>query len=144
LKLSFSCSKNVPIVNVDKMVTCIAMQNLLTNAIKYTPEGGSITMTIDKDAKRPCIIITVTDTGYGIPEDQQQRVFEKFFRADNIREKETDGTGLGLYIVNEMIKHTGGRVWFTSKENKGSSFYISIPTSGMCKKEGSKPIEEVA
>jgi two-component system sensor histidine kinase VicK len=80
----------------------------------------------------------VADTGYGIPKNQQDKIFTKLFRADNIREKVTDGTGLGLYIIKSIIEQFGGKVWFESVENKGTTFYASIPLKGVSKKEGSK------
>jgi two-component system sensor histidine kinase VicK len=63
------------------------------------------------------------------------------FRADNARVKDPDGTGLGLYIIKETIEKTGGKIWFESKENKGSTFYVAIPLEGMKKKEGSRRLE---
>ena len=80
----------------------------------------------------------VSDTGYGIPEAQQEKIFTKLFRADNVREKDTDGTGLGLYIVKAIVGHSGGEIWFTSQENKGTTFYVTLPLTGMKKKEGTK------
>ena len=63
------------------------------------------------------------------------------FRADNVREKETDGTGLGLYIVKAIIDAASGKVWLESEENKGTTFFVSVPIKGMTKKEGSKGLE---
>jgi signal transduction histidine kinase len=83
-------------------------------------------------------VLEVSDTGLGIPLKDQGRVFTKFFRADNAREKISDGTGLGLYIVKSVLDHSGGLVWFTSREDKGTQFYVSIPMSGMRSKTGEK------
>jgi two-component system sensor histidine kinase VicK len=87
------------------------------------------------------VLISVADTGYGVPEDAQQKIFTKMFRADNARTKDPNGTGLGLYIIKATVEQTGGKIWFESKENKGSTFSVSLPLEGMKKKEGSKRLE---
>jgi len=113
--------------------------NLLTNAIKYTPDGGSVT--IDFEGQSNAYTIKISDTGCGIPKNQQDKIFNKLFRADNVREKDTNGTGLGLYIVKSIIDQSGGKIWFESIENSGTTFFIELPESGMKKKEGTKPLE---
>jgi len=78
----------------------------------------------------------MTDTGYGIPKNQQEHIFTKLFRADNVRDKDTDGTGLGLYIVKSIVENSGGKVWFTSKGEKGdtgTTFYVTLPLNGTAK-----------
>ena len=77
----------------------------------------------------------------GIPSNQKEKIFLKLFRADNARESETEGTGLGLYIVKSIIDQSGGCIWFNSEENKGTTFYIVLPLSGMKKKEGTKKLD---
>jgi PAS domain S-box-containing protein len=129
----------LPLVNVDPKLIRIVFQNLLTNAIKYTPEKGTITFSITKDTRN--IKIIVADSGYGIPKDSQSRIFGKLYRADNIRDKETDGNGLGLYIVKSIIENSGGKITFKSVENKGTTFTITLPLSGMRKKEGLKDLK---
>ncbi len=129
----------LPLINVDPKLIRIVFQNLLTNAIKYTPEKGTITFSINKDTRN--IKIVVADSGYGIPKDSQSRIFGKLYRADNIRDKETDGNGLGLYIVKSIIENSGGKISFKSVENKGTTFTITLPLSGMRKKEGLKDLK---
>ncbi len=129
----------LPLVNVDPKLIRIVFQNLLTNAIKYTPEKGTIEFSITKDTRN--IKIIVKDNGYGIPKDSQSRLFGKLYRADNIREKETDGTGLGLYIVKSIIEGSGGKITFKSAENKGTTFTITLPLTGMPKKEGAQGLK---
>ena len=73
----------------------------------------------------------MSDTGYGIPQGQQKQIFTKLFRADNVREKDVEGTGLGLYIVKSIVEHSGGKVWFESEENKGATFSVLLPLEGM-------------
>lgn len=128
--------KKLPKIKVDAKLIRIIFQNLLSNAVKYTPDEGRVSVSIKKQDEN--VSIKVEDTGYGIPEKDQARIFEKLFRADNIREKETDGTGLGLYIIKSILEQSGGSIKFESKENKGTTFYVTIPLSGMKAKEGSK------
>ena len=130
---------NVPEINVDPKLFRIVYQNLLTNAVKYTPEEGLVRVT--HQISNNNLLITISDTGYGIPKAQHEKIFQKLFRADNVRERDTQGTGLGLYIVKSIVEHSGGKIWFESQENMGTKFYVQIPLSGMKKKEGSKPLE---
>jgi PAS domain S-box-containing protein len=122
----------------DPKLLRIVFQNLLSNAVKYTPPQGKIAVAISKKNKK--INISVADTGYGIPKQQEDKIFTKLFRADNIREKDAEGTGLGLYIVKAIIDQSQGQVWFKSKENKGTTFSITLPLAGMKKKEGTKQL----
>ncbi len=101
------------------------VMNLLQNAVKYTPDGGSISL-IARDADDR-VVIEVKDTGYGIPLHQQKLVFQKFFRGDNIVSRDTTGTGLGLYLVALLTKALGGDIQVTSRENEGSVFTLSLP-----------------
>lgn len=105
------------------------IDNLLTNATKYTPESGTITidLELEKVNQNELVKIMVTDTGYGIPEQQQDQIFKKMFRADNIRLLDTDGTGVGLYLVKQVVTQMGGTINFTSEQNKGSCFIVKIP-----------------
>lgn len=112
-------------VLTDQLLVKELCLNLLSNAVKYTPASGTITATItEKDDKQ---IVAIKDTGYGIPEDAQKHIFGKFYRAPNVLERENDGTGLGLYLVKGIANVLGGDVWFDSVENKGSTFYFSLP-----------------
>lgn len=128
----------LPKISADPKLLRMVFQNLLTNAVKYTPEKGSIQVGLKKETDQ--ILITVTDTGLGIPAEQQSKIFEKFFRADNARTKEPDGNGLGLYIIKSLIEHSNGKIWFESVENKGTTFYVTLPLTGMKPKEGTRPL----
>lgn len=139
IKITPQFDKSLPIIQADPKLLRIIFQNLLSNAVKYTPEEGAISIKINQDTKN--ILIEVADTGYGIPKQEQPRIFEKLFRAENVRQKDTEGTGLGLYIVKSIITQSGGKIKFKSIENKGTTFYLEIPLSGMGKKEGNKKIE---
>lgn len=130
-------SPDLPKVKLDAELTKIVFRNLIDNAIKYTPAGGSISINIEPSSERlsfaskSSIKATITDTGYGIPADQQKNIFAKMFRATNIKQKDTDGTGLGLYITKEVLKQTGGQITFESREGKGSKFNVLLPIEGM-------------
>lgn len=119
----------IPSLSLDPDLTRIIFQNLLSNAVKYTPVGGNIDLSIER--KKRSIYIEVADNGYGVPKHQQRHLFTKLFRADNVRQQDTDGTGLGLYIVRSIVEGSRGRVWFKSEENKGSTFYVRLPIKGM-------------
>lgn len=112
-------------IKTDPKLLRIVVQNLCTNAIKYTPDGGTITITLTaRDGKHALL---VQDTGYGIPADQQDKIFGKMFRADNTRKKSIDGTGLGLYLVKSIVEKLGGTIGFTSTENVGTTFTVLLP-----------------
>src|SRR3989339_1325496 len=95
----------------------MVFQNPLANAIKYTPNRGKISLTIRLEGI--ALSITVADTGIGIPKKDRPLIFQRFFRADNAKEREPEGIGLGLYILKAIIDLMGGKIWFTSRENKG-------------------------
>ncbi len=124
---------------VDKKLIRIVFQNLLTNALKYTPEKGKIDLNIQK--RKSDILVSVTDTGAGIPKKDQQNIFQKLFRSDNVKALDTNGTGLGLYIVRSIVEQSAkGKIWFESEEGKGTTFYVSLPLTGMKAKEGTRAL----
>lgn len=131
--------KSIPVIDADPKLVRIIFQNLLSNAVKYTPEKGTVGIKVSIDEKN--INIEIYDTGYGIPKSQQDQIFTKLFRADNVREKDTEGTGLGLYLVKSIVENAEGKVWFKSAENKGTHFFVTLPLTGMKKKEGTKELE---
>jgi PAS domain S-box-containing protein len=101
------------------------LQNLVSNAVKYTPPGGRIDVAIDNDGAE--VRCAVTDTGIGVPEAARPRLFEKFFRAENVTTVETEGTGLGLYMVRLIVERAHGRIWFEPADSGGSRFLIALP-----------------
>lgn len=121
----FVPKKKLPQVNVDSEKIKTAIHNLVDNAIKYSPEGK--TVTIGAAVAGSEMHITVADQGYGIPKDQQHRVFEKFFRGKNVVKVETEGSGLGLTIVKDIVDKHDGKIFFESVEGKGTTFTIALP-----------------
>lgn len=110
-------------IETDPKLLRVIIQNLVSNAVKYTPNGGTITVDFDKKgAERR---ISISDTGYGIPKNQQDKIFTKLFRADNVKNlQSSQGTGLGLYLVKSIAVSMGGNIKFVSEENKGSTFTL--------------------
>ena len=101
------------------------MDNLIENALKYTPSGGSVYVNVRGDGDR--VLINVTDTGIGISADDLTHIFQKFYRADNSDTREIGGTGLGLYITKQRVEAMDGRVWAESGFGEGSTFFVSLP-----------------
>lgn len=99
--------------------------NLLTNAIKYSPEGNKIIVSAKKIKQE--IIVSVQDFGMGIAPNQQEKIFERFYRTNGQKEQEIKGLGLGLYIASEIIRSHDGKMWVESKVGKGSTFFFSLP-----------------
>ncbi|MGC1177285.1 MAG: PAS domain-containing sensor histidine kinase [Candidatus Saccharimonadales bacterium] len=112
-------------LKTDSLIVKEILTNLVVNAIKYTPEQGSVTITVA--ARADDVLVTVSDTGWGIPIYSQDQIFSKFFRAQNIVKRETTGTGLGLYLVKGLVDALGGRIWFKSTETTGTHFYFTLP-----------------
>lgn len=114
-------------IHTDRKLLAEILHNLLGNALKYTPDKGKIAIHVKK--QKHVIIIDIQDSGYGIPAYQHKKVFQKFFRSDNIVGKDTEGTGLGLYLVFLITNLLGGTISFVSKEgkNSGSTFTLSLP-----------------
>jgi signal transduction histidine kinase len=111
----------------DKEKLLLALQNLVDNAIKYTPNGGKVEIKL-KGEKDGMVSFVIKDNGVGIPKKDLPRLFSKFFRASNVMLMQTDGTGLGLFIVKSIIEKHGGRIEVASEEGKGTEFTIALPT----------------
>lgn len=124
---------DLPKIYVDPKLIGEVCKNLLTNAIKYSPVSGKIEVNIFKKEKE--VILKLSDNGIGIPKISQTKIFERFYRAENALKAETEGTGLGLYLVKTVIESSGGKVWFESVEGKGSIFYFSLPLDETKKKK---------
>ena len=114
-------------VFADRQGVVQVFRNLIANAIRYTPDGGSIKVEIRVEG--PVTKVEVRDTGIGIPASALPRVFERFFRVDPHRARAKGGTGLGLAIVRHLVRAMGGKVWAESEPGKGTSFFVTLPTA---------------
>ena len=125
VEIKVDTSETLPSVSGDEKMIREVYANLLNNAIQYSKEGGVINLIVkEKDGQ---IVSEVVDEGYGIPEKEQKDIFGKFYRATNITKIDTEGSGLGLYLSKKIIEVSGGKIWFKSKENEGSTFCFSLP-----------------
>lgn len=126
LTVNVSSNSKMQPVFIDANSAHIILQNLVSNAIKYSSPGGQIDILLQQQNQNA--FVTVKDQGCGIPADQQRKIFTKLFRATNATRVATDGSGLGLYVTKAFVERAGGKIWFESVENKGSSFYVIIPS----------------
>ncbi|KPG68515.1 MULTISPECIES: cell wall metabolism sensor histidine kinase WalK [unclassified Enterococcus] len=110
-------------VDTDKMIQVI--DNIMNNAIKYSPDGGIITVKLMETHNN--IVLSINDQGLGIPKKDLTKIFDRFYRVDKARARQQGGTGLGLAISREVIKSHGGAIWAESREHRGSTFYIMLP-----------------
>ncbi|MBI2410114.1 PAS domain-containing sensor histidine kinase [Candidatus Kaiserbacteria bacterium] len=132
-------AKDIPLLNIDQRLMKIVLENLISNAVKFSPPKSIIAIDISKNGDE--VLIGISDMGIGIPKDQQPKIFERLFRAH----PEVKGTGIGLYMVKMAVEQYGGRVWFESpssrafpnhrpnksQKNQGTTFYVTIPLRGM-------------
>lgn len=125
IALELNFGQGVPQVTADPKYIRQVYMNFLTNAIKYTPDNGMVTVSIYQDGDK--LISEVADNGIGILEADKDKIFGKFFRGENVKQITADGTGLGLYLVRDILEASGGKVWFESQEGKGSKFFFSLP-----------------
>jgi len=138
-KLFVEIEKDLPHIKIDTKLIGEVYKNLISNAIKYSPENGKIS--IEVYAQNNELISRIIDCGYGIPQNQQNKVFKRFFRADNIVKVDPNGSGLGLYLAKSIVEMSGGKIYFESQENKGTTFTFTLPLKGIKEKEGSVSIE---
>lgn len=115
---------NFPPMQADKSGLTAIVQNLLENAVKYSPEGAPVELSAEQ--KNGKSLLQIADRGRGIPDAEKQAVFEKFYRLGNEETRQTTGTGLGLYIVNQVVKAHGGSIQVTDSEPQGTVFTVEI------------------
>lgn len=117
-------------IKSDKQLLDIVFENILSNSIKYSREGGKVEISV---TEAPEFVISVKDSGYGIPESQQAKIFKNSLRGDNVAQTIKDGSGLGLYMVKKITDKLGIGVSFDSKENEGTTFWLEFPKSRVVK-----------
>jgi signal transduction histidine kinase len=125
IRISVNLQDSVPDIAADRRRLSEVLQNLLDNAIQYTPSGGQIM--VGASAQNGEVTFTVSDTGIGIPRVDQPRIFERFYRVDVARSREVGGTGLGLSIAKHLVDAHGGRIWVESEVGQGSQFHFTVP-----------------
>ncbi|MCB5239311.1 cell wall metabolism sensor histidine kinase WalK [Niallia circulans] len=117
--------KKAAFVEIDEDKLTQVLDNIISNALKYSPEGGKITFSIKEQEQQ--IIVSVSDNGVGIPKENIDKIFDRFYRVDKARTRKLGGTGLGLAIAKEMVEAHGGRIWASSKEGKGTKISFTLP-----------------
>jgi len=125
LRISVKLPERLPDIAADRRRLAEVLQNLLDNAMQYTPAGGQIMVSASANGAE--MTFTVSDTGIGIPQADQPRIFERFYRVDVARSREVGGTGLGLSIAKHLVEAHGGRIWVHSEVGQGSQFYFTVP-----------------
>jgi PAS domain S-box-containing protein len=131
IDLELDAPEAVPDVVADPGQLRQVLVNLLDNAIKYSPEGGRVALSISSNgSESPAIRFSVADEGLGIPAGEHRRIFEKFYRLDPDMTRGIGGTGLGLYICRELVRRMDGKIWVESKLGEGSSFFVELPAAG--------------
>jgi signal transduction histidine kinase len=125
ITLSTKLPASPVIIKGDNLIVKEILINMVSNAIKYTPNGGQVLVQIRKGSRN--VLISVKDNGMGIPKSAREQLFSKFYRAQNVVRHETSGTGLGLYLVKGLVETLNGKIWFESIENRGSTFYVRLP-----------------
>ena len=126
-ELNISMPDDLPPIWADRGRMIQVLTNLLRNALKYTPDGGEISLTAVHNRQHHTIDMTIQDTGLGIHPDEQKKIFSKYFRSEESDIQARPGTGLGLYITKALIEMQNGRIWFESKYGEGTAFYVTMP-----------------
>jgi len=125
IKVNVRVAKSTPMVRGDTKKIKEVIVNLLSNAIKYNKEGGGVEIQVF--TQEPYLITEIRDTGFGIPKQEHEKIFKKFFRVRARGTRDVMGTGLGLFITRMLVEKMGGKVMFTSRENEGTTFAFSLP-----------------
>ena len=118
----------LPHVMIDTRQLSVALVNLLENAIRYNVENGEVFVRVDRVPDKPFVRVSVRDTGIGIPPEAIDKLFKKFFRADNAVQSQTEGSGLGLYIARDIVNAHSGELWAESELGRGTIMQFTLPT----------------
>ncbi len=127
IELTLLKPKDLPQINCDKDMIRVVIQNLVENAIKYSFPHGKIFISVKNIEKDKEVEISVRDNGIGISKENQQNIFNKFFRATNAIKKESTGSGLGLFTTKNLVDLHKGKIWFESEYNNGTTFFVRLP-----------------
>jgi len=125
VEIEFQAKRNLPKIFADPSQIRLVIENLSDNAIRYIDGKGVVEIKVERQEKN--LYLEIRDTGVGIPEEEQKYIFQKFFRSENVLKYQTQGSGLGLYISRAIIEKSGGKIGFKSEENKGSTFWFTLP-----------------
>jgi signal transduction histidine kinase len=125
IALTFTAPEDVPLVKADPDKARQVLTNLVDNAVKYSPDGGEVS--VEVTVAGPRLRFAVRDDGLGVPPAEHRRIFEKFYRLDPDLTRGVGGTGLGLYISRELLERMGGRIWVESSGSGGSTFVAELP-----------------
>jgi signal transduction histidine kinase len=126
IDLKIKIPEGMPKIWADPEGVKLVINNLLDNAIRYSHNGGTVTLRC-KQQKKKNIRCEIEDEGVGIPKEDQNKIFKKFFRSENVMKYKTEGTGLGLFIAKAVVKKMGGKIDFQSREGKGTTFWFTLP-----------------
>jgi signal transduction histidine kinase len=129
----------LPLVKMDKELFRHVLWNLLSNSVSYSSKGSEVKVSVKQ--KDGVMEVSVKDQGIGIPQTEQKKIFQEFFRAKNASRLQPKGTGLGLALVKYIVEHWKGKIGFKSQENKGTTFYFTIPVKGIKPKKGEVGLE---
>jgi signal transduction histidine kinase len=138
-RLTFSTSLSHLQAQMDRGRIEQVLVNLLTNAIKYSPDGGSVEVALQLASEWQEALISIRDQGIGIPQAEQAQLFGRFVRASNSQTQGISRTGLGLYLCRELVSQHGGDIWFESTEGAGSTFFLRLPLSQSTTAPGVSP-----
>jgi len=125
IEILFEQDIDLPEVDLDSSKIAMVLENIIDNAIRYSLPKSNIVIKAKKD--KESIIVSVSDSGIGIPEHQKKNIFMRFFRAGNAIRMQTEGSGLGLFVSKAIVEKHGGKIWYESEEEKGTTFYFTIP-----------------
>jgi len=125
VEIEFRPQKDLPKVFADPTQIRLVVENLIDNAIRYIKDKGKVEIRLERIDKN--LYFEIRDNGVGIPKEDQKYIFQKFFRSENILRYQTQGSGLGLYITKSIVERSRGKIGFRSEENKGSTFWFTLP-----------------
>ncbi|MCZ2120663.1 MAG: HAMP domain-containing histidine kinase, partial [Anaerolineales bacterium] len=134
--LELALPEKLPAVWTDRIRAIQVLTNLVSNAYKYTPESGQIQIGAqetenhwDAEGAPKVVHLWVKDDGLGMTEEDKEKIFQKFFRSDDPKARESPGTGLGLNITKSLVEMQGGKIWFESEYRRGTTFHFTIPVA---------------